>query len=70
MPQLNDVYRVVCPKCSERMNLVPGLSAIPTHIGSGVRSPTDKSPRFSLSEALTVEVYFCPNCRFIELYAA
>jgi hypothetical protein len=59
-----------CPKCSERMNLMPVVATLPRYTGKDATRVGDPTPTVSLSEPLTIEVYFCPNCRFLELYGA
>jgi predicted nucleic-acid-binding Zn-ribbon protein len=59
-----------CPKCSDRMNLMENVWAVPKYIGGPARSVSDTSPAISLSDVLTFEMYFCPNCRFVEFYGA
>jgi hypothetical protein len=60
----------ICPKCSTPMNLAETMGAIPKHIGEGARLRSDKTPAISTSDVLTVTLYYCPSCRFVELYAA
>ena len=59
----------LCPKCSETMNRVNASTALPVYIGEKDRKPGDKSPAISVSDVWTVEMYTCPKCRFVELYA-
>lgn len=61
----------ICPKCTDVMTLVKTTGAIPKCIEEvGGRSVGDKTPAISISDVLTVEMYYCPSCRFVELYAA
>jgi phage FluMu protein Com len=64
------VNHKMCPKCPEVvMNKLNTSAAIPTYIGKSGRKLNDKTPAISLTDAWTVEVYSCPICRFVELYA-
>lgn len=59
----------LCPKCSESMNRINTVTALPTYIGKEGRKLGDPSPAISISEVWTLEMYTCPKCRFVELYA-
>jgi hypothetical protein len=53
------------------MNNLDTVAALPKHLNPEVgRVVGDPSPAISLSDVWAVEMYFCPNCRFVELYAA
>ena len=69
MPYQSVADRKICPKCSEAMNRVDAVTALPAYIGKEGRKYGDKSPAISISEVWTVEMYVCPKCRFVELYA-
>ena len=60
----------LCPKCSQPMNLMDSLTGLPRYTHVGARAVSDETPAISLSDVLTVELYFCPNCRFVEMYGA
>jgi Zn-finger nucleic acid-binding protein len=64
-----EIDRKICPKCSEVMHRVNASTALPTYIGSKDRKPGDRDPAISVSDVWTVEMYTCPKCRFVELYA-
>lgn len=61
--------RKTCPKCSDDMNKVDVQVALPQNLREGVRLSSDKTPVISLTRALPADMYYCENCRFIELYA-
>ncbi len=69
MPQLPASDEHVCPKCSDKMNLMPTPGTLPKYTGKGVHALGDPTPVISQSDVWTVEIYCCPNCRFVELYA-
>jgi|GEM_PF-7055821 len=60
----------VCPKCNTPMNLMDILVGLPRYTREGARAVNDKTPAISVSDVLTAELYFCPNCRFLEMYGA
>lgn len=69
MPQNFATDVKTCPKCSDTMTKVDVVGAIPKSIGLKVRSVSDPSPAISISDVLPVELYRCPGCKFVELYA-
>jgi Zn-finger nucleic acid-binding protein len=61
--------RKTCPKCSDVLSKVDVTVALPRCIDDGIRKVGDPTPAISLSSVLPVEMYYCPTCRFVELYA-
>ena len=70
MSQHETIDEHVCPKCSDKMNLMPTLGTLPKYTGKGADIVGDPTPVISQADVWTVEVYCCPNCRFLEIYAA
>ena len=52
------------------MNLMPTLGTLPKYTGKGADIVGDPTPVISQADVWTVEIYCCPNCRFLEIYAA
>ena len=65
MPEID---RKMCPKCSEEMRQLEIILALPKYIEHD-DTPKDGS-NINLKGAFGLEVYWCPACRFVELYAA
>ena len=57
-----------CPKCATPMMIHEVARALPQYIDSEHREKAD-SPNISTKYALPVELWFCPHCRFLELFA-
>jgi Zn-finger nucleic acid-binding protein len=70
MPQQSEIDQKICPKCTDKMNRLPVEGTLPHHKGGDAHIAGDLRPVISLSEVWPVEIYCCPNCRFLELYAA
>jgi len=63
------IERKICPKCKDVLKKLAVSPALPTYIGKPGRTSDDKTPAISTTEVWTVEMYHCPTCRFVELYA-
>lgn len=63
------VGRKTCPKCSDTMTKYDAVSALPRNLDNGPRKLNDPTQIISLSSVFAVDVYWCPSCRFVELYA-
>jgi phage FluMu protein Com len=70
MPENYVVDHKMCPKCPDvAMNKLNTVATLPTYIGKNEKSSDTSTPVISVTDAWTVEVYSCPICRFVELYA-
>lgn len=55
----------LCPKCETPMRLHEYTLALPIHLDERYER---QGRKFSDQNALAVRPYFCPKCRYIELY--
>jgi len=59
-----------CPKCSENMCQVEAAGFIPLRSDYGPASEGHRSSNQPTLKPLGVQLFYCPECRFVEMYAA
>jgi hypothetical protein len=70
MTEHHVVNHKLCPKCETViMKKMPTSGTLPKYIGKSGTPLGDPTPVISQSDVFVAEVYFCPMCRFVELYA-
>lgn len=56
----------LCPKCKNPLRLHEYTVALPAHLDERL---VYDGRKFTDRQALAVRPYFCPLCRYVELYA-
>jgi DNA-directed RNA polymerase subunit M/transcription elongation factor TFIIS len=55
----------VCPKCQTEMTASQSQAVLPSQLDTAL---ADQATAFSLKIGLPVQPYYCPKCRYVEMY--